>query len=106
MGYTEYFLIIDGVGDESVCVDDDDKVIHATDGQPATGEQWLLGIQDDYADQAAELPVFAIMPYPWEVYRIHHDHEFGPECECVQYLTDHRPIWSSEGESDGETDAN
>ena len=31
-----------------------------------------------------------------EVYSIFHDHDEGVDCECVQYLTDHHPDYSTD----------
>jgi hypothetical protein len=28
-----------------------------------------------------------------DVYVLHHDHEYGIECECVQYVSDHNPTY-------------
>jgi len=35
-----------------------------------------------------------------EVYIIDHDHTFNESCECVQYLQDHKPMYSWDGISD------
>ena len=29
-----------------------------------------------------------------EIYVLHHPHEQGIDCECIQYVTDHNPYWS------------
>jgi hypothetical protein len=31
--------------------------------------------------------------YPTEVYIMYHDHAFGMDCECIQYVADHRPVF-------------
>ena len=31
----------------------------------------------------------------WRIYRLDHDHDEGIECDCLQYATDHAPIYSS-----------
>lgn len=31
-----------------------------------------------------------------EVFTLYHDHELTLECECVQFVTDHRPSWTNE----------
>ena len=31
-----------------------------------------------------------------EIYVLEHEHALGVDCECVQYLTDHRPYWSND----------
>ena len=37
-------------------------------------------------------------PFAWEVYVLPHSCDFrsGDECVCVQYLTDHRPAFTSD----------
>lgn len=30
-----------------------------------------------------------------EVYVLEHEHELEQDCECVQFLTDHRPYWDN-----------
>ena len=29
--------------------------------------------------------------YPSELYRLDHEHDLGPECECHQFAQDHKP---------------
>lgn len=51
----------------------------------------LREIADDAADHG----------YPTEVFVVQHDHAIGIECECVQYLTDHKPVWSANMDGPG-----
>lgn len=30
-----------------------------------------------------------------QIYKLHHDHDINLDCECIQYVTDHNPYWSS-----------
>lgn len=53
----------------------------------------------DYAVQAAwmeDLKADAMdHGYPTEVFVVEHDHAVTvEECVCVQYRTDHKPVWS------------
>lgn len=34
-----------------------------------------------------------------EIYSVYHDHDTDLDCECVQFLTDHRLDWSNESGS-------
>jgi hypothetical protein len=46
---------------------------------------WLLQVQhDDFNGETAE------------VFMLEHDHEIT-DCECSQYLIDHRPNWTNQG---------
>ncbi len=50
-------------------------------------EEWLSGVQRDAADDpSGELT---------EVYVTEHSHAPEYECECAQYLLDHKPYWKS-----------
>lgn len=48
-------------------------------------ELWMAGVRAEAAEDDWEEA---------EIFRIDHPHEPGIECECVQYLTDHHPVWS------------
>lgn len=69
--YVEVSYIVDGALEESVEIHDDLIL-----------REYLRDLADDAADHG----------YPAEVYVLQHDHEPGIECECVQYVQDHRPV--------------
>lgn len=71
MRYAEIYTIVDG----------------ALDREIETTDYLLAGAF--VADVARE----ATDGYETAVFVIMHEHEPG-ECECVQYLTDHKPTWT------------
>lgn len=52
-------------------------------------EVWLDDVRADAYDTG----------YRIEVYEVEHDHPIGEDCECVQYLQDHRPahVFNADG---------
>ncbi len=76
--YTEIWSVVEGAEDRFKSVEGDGY------------EEALALAQDLRAVSAVE------GQYDWEVYVLRHDHADGIDCECVQYLTDHRPMFSSE----------
>lgn len=75
MGYTDVTVIWDGaVSDEMTFTDD-----------LAQDMLRFIAIVKSEARQVSE---------PVEIYTLHHDHEIS-ECECVQFVTDHRPDWKN-----------
>ena len=88
MGHNEYYLLVNGVHEADIITDAVDfKVLASNDpgSTPATKTEWL----DDLAADAAEGP-----DSRYEVFVIHHgDHELYEDCECVQFETDHNPVW-------------
>lgn len=83
MGYLEAWSIWEGALDQELSVDGEDET-------GATFQNWLKEIKEAAEKDNPEGSDVA-------VYTIYHDHEQEDEgCECVQYLTDHHPYWSTE----------
>jgi hypothetical protein len=74
MSYAEVTVIVDGAFEESETFHDEALLSH-----------YIAAIQDEAEGHG----------YPTEVYVLWHEHDDeGEECECVQYVTDHRPYAS------------
>lgn len=77
--YTELTLIIEGALDESAIFFPNDS---------AEMDQWLESVQSDAQLSGLETQVF----------KIEHAHDVRPgvlaeDCVCVQFLTDHHPLF-------------
>lgn len=70
--YADVSVVVDGALEESPRFYDECAL-----------NAYLAEIEADAADHG----------YPTEVYVLYHDHE-PRECECVQYLQDHKPTYS------------
>ena len=82
--YIETSLVIDGCLDEDQVFYDHDSL-----------EAYITSLEADY-NQASQ-------PGIWELFIIEHDHPMTEEeCYCIQYLTSHKPYWTSEALKDGE----
>lgn len=87
MEHYEYWLSVDGAYEADIVVDCDGQVIASNDpgSSPTTLDEWLESLDADHQNFDGNLH--------YAVYRISHgDHEYGEECECAQYETDHSPI--------------
>ena len=76
MGYTELTTIVEGALESTQTFTDEqdeqmDNSIEAT---------------KQFARDNSDMDV--------QIYKLHHDHEQS-ECECIQFLTDYSPYWSS-----------
>ena len=85
----EYILIVDGAYEADIWTDvDTNKVVASNDpgSSPADYAEWKDQLRIDAEDSDAT----------FEVYRITHGHSamWTEECECVQYETDHHPIFT------------
>lgn len=78
--YAEFSIIVAGALDEEATFTDETLV-----------DEFLAGLEQEAEGSG----------YRFEVYRIDHDHELGIECECVQFLTDHKPyrVFNPQGNS-------
>lgn len=73
MAYIEASTIIEGALEETETFQYADEY-----------QEWLDATIEELADVDAQ------------VYAIHHEHDLDvDDCACVQYLTDHAPVWSN-----------
>ena len=77
MGYTEIFVDVEGVAEETQTFNDEqeeqmDNAIEAT---------------KQFARDNSDMLV--------QIYRLHHPHRKGFDCNCIEYEQDHKPMWSS-----------
>ena len=67
----------------------DGSVAETLDFEDGCGfDYWVDQVLADYQSVTDRRQV-------WAIYTIEHDHAPDLDCECVQYLTDHHPYWSS-----------
>lgn len=93
----ELWVEVEGSFDASVWVDDSDVVVSSNDPSFSPGRtvaEWLKSLRDDAVAVGVTV----------RVYRISHGHDpYLPDCECAQYETDHRPVWTFDGRTGEET---
>jgi hypothetical protein len=78
MGYMEITVLVEGAAEEPQIFADgqEEEMVNSLD---ATKQ---------FARDNSDMQV--------DIYGLHHAHEQSEdECMCVQYLTDHKPMWSS-----------
>jgi hypothetical protein len=80
--------VCDGGAEETWCVDEDGK---AFAGDVPIGEHVDATLARFGAEWANDGPGAGSL---WEVYAVQHYCGLLTDCECAQYMTDHRPIWS------------
>lgn len=83
MGYTEMTVLYNG------CLEGDSQVFDHSDKL----YEWKFG----NALAAAQRFAFDNSDATVEIYLLEHSHEFGIDCECIQYVTDHNPYWKQKG---------
>lgn len=74
-GYTEVTVVVDGALDKE-----------ETFRNPTGAQAYIEAI-------IAESKLDKV---PTQIFKLDHDHAEGEECECAQYVTDHKPIYDSE----------
>lgn len=75
--YIEATVIVDGAEEEFTIFEN---------GYDTTDfDDWLDEVKSDFAESDSEA----------SVYIIEHQHPMNNECACVQYLSDHKPLWSN-----------
>ena len=76
MAYDDVSVVVDGALEE-------ERTIH----DYLLLEEYVAAVKDDAIGHG----------YPTQIYVLHHEHNYSPDhdCECVQYVTDHLPYWSS-----------
>lgn len=80
MGYTELTTVYEGAEEYRAEYNDD---IPKDQSDMANTIQATKDFAHDNSDAKVE------------IFTLHHPHVQGIECECVQYLNDHNPLWSS-----------
>jgi hypothetical protein len=70
--YAEVTVIVDGALDQEITFTDETLM-----------RDFIDKIREDAESDG----------YPTEVFVLYHEHEPG-DCECVQYVTDHRPAYA------------
>lgn len=77
MGFTEVSVIWAGALDESATFGDNE-----TDAM----ETFVAGVQRDASETTDAV----------EIYALRHDHASDvDDCACMQYVTDHSPLWTN-----------
>jgi hypothetical protein len=90
--YEEYTVVWDGAQDEKWVARLDGTFIGDAPDNALTVDAWLEALSHDAIASDAHV----------EVYLLSHPHEFGIDCECVQYAQDHRPAFTFGPDADDE----
>ena len=80
MGYMEITTIVEGALESSVCFEGIDEIVKLNNHIQSTQR---------FAYDNSDMDV--------QIYKLWHEHEQGIDCECVQYLSDHKPFWEQTG---------
>lgn len=74
MGYYEITVLVGGAEEE---------VQQFEDGMEEEMVNFLDGIKQEDIEEKVE------------IFGLKHNHELGIECECIQFVTDHKPMWTN-----------
>jgi len=82
MGYMEITTIVEGALEGSLCFEGVPGIKKMTNH--------ILSTQS-FARDNSDMTV--------QMYELWHEHEQGIECECIQFVQDHKPFWEQIGKN-------